>query len=288
MKLVLAQPSISRFKWELEVLLTNVKSLTDIEIILLFTESDPSIPPYFTEKYGARCFVYPDERDDKSYIPSVRPWLLWQWLRENSEYEHGQYFYVDADVIFREWPDFAAIDARADRWVGSDCDGYIGLDYILRCRNGQQIAEMMASQCGVTVDQMRGVTGIGAHLVISDPTAAFWERAYRDSNALYEAFASTPTNLQKWTAEMWAQLWGMVREAKNPVSHKELDFCRPTDNIKMWDMVKILHNAGVLDATDMFFKGQYALNTPFGEDFSYVRRDRVSYRYVEAIEKVVR
>lgn len=287
MKLILAQPSIKRFQWELEVLLTNIKQFGKFDVVLLFTQHDNTVPKYLAKKYGVRCFVYPDEREDKGYIPSVRPWLFWQYLAGDKARENEQYFYIDSDVIFREWPDFTTLGADEKTWVGSSCDGYIGYDYVATRRYGDEIVKSMADICGITVDQMRGVPGIGAHLVLTNPTAAFWKRAYEDSNKIYSYLSFTASDIQKWTAEMWAQLWGMVREGKKILAPSELDFCNATDNIKMWDIVKIMHNSGVMKSGDLFFKSQYDSIMPFGQDFSFVRRDKCSYRYVEAIQKVI-
>jgi hypothetical protein len=287
MKILLAQPGIKRFQWELEILLTNIRELQpNAEIVLLFTRHDDSVPEYLAAKYNASCYVYADTRDDKSYIPSVRPFLLWQYLAADLTRQMEDYLYIDSDIIFREWLDFATLDISRKKVVGSDCDSYIGLDYVLKCRNGQYIAEKMAEICGTTIDKMRGVPGIGAQLILSSPSAEFWHRAYDDSNRLYHFFDSVDTDLQKWTAEMWAQLWGWTREGYTIEMPKEMDFCRPTDDIAEWDKVKIMHNAGVTGTGDMFFKGQYVDTMPFGEDFSYVNPEKVSRKYVDAIQKV--
>lgn len=285
MKLILAQPAIKRFQWELEVLLTNIKQFADFEVILLFTQNDDTVPQYLADKYGARCFVYADRRIDKSYIPSVRPWLLWQYFKRHPEPE--QYFYIDSDVIFREWPKLGSLAADPTHWYGSDCSGYIAVDYILNCERGMEIAQRMAQITGINVEQMKGVPGIGAHLLLTNPTAAFWERAYDDSNKIWHYFETIDSNIQKWTAEMWAQLWGMVREGITPVTNSELDFCMATDNVKMWDVVKIMHNAGAIDDHELFFKGKYVEKTPFEDNLDYVRKDRVSSKYVEAIKSVI-
>lgn len=286
MKLILAQPSVRRFQWELEVLLTNIKQFGDFEVILLFTQHDNAVPRYLTDKYGVRCFVYADERDDTSYIPSVRPWLLWKYLSEDPAREQEQYFYIDSDIIFREWPD---LHAEPGTVVGSNCDGYIGYDYIKGRIRGDEIAAGMAEITGITVDQMKGVPGIGAHLILTNPTAEFWQRSYQDSNRLFYYFQTIDTDLQKWTAEMWAQLWGWVREGQQIIMPAELDFCRPTDDLPVWDTVKIMHNAGVVGPGELFFKGSYTSRTPFGDRrLRRVRPDKVSIKYVEAIQRVVR
>ena len=50
MKYILCQPAINRFKWELEVCLTNLKSFGINDIVLLFSEHDATIPAYLADK----------------------------------------------------------------------------------------------------------------------------------------------------------------------------------------------------------------------------------------------
>ena len=290
MKLILAHPSIKRLHWELAVLLTNIKQFGEFEVVLLFSaphDYDNTVPRFLADKYGVQCFVYGDTRDDKSYIPSIRPWLLWQYLAEDPAREQETYLYIDSDIIFREWIDFATLDLQPNKVVGSDCSDYIDYDYIVGCKNGETIAARMAEICGIMPEQMKGVPGIGAHIVAQNFSADFWKRCYYDSNKLHHYFATVDSDLQKWTAEMWAQLWGWVREGCDIVASSELDFCRPTDNLEEWDKVKILHNAGVTGRGDMFFKGMYVNQSPIGQDFTHIRRDKATLRYVEAIEKVL-
>lgn len=290
MKLLLAQPPILRFRWELEVLLTNLQQFGEFEIVLLFNRRDDTVPPHLQNKYpGVQCFVYEDGRSvpDRKYAPSVRPYLLWQYLQEDPARELEQYFYIDSDIIFREWPDFATFDNDPNKVYGADVSGYLDYKYVVKCEDGPNIAAKMAEICGTTVEAMQGVPGIGAQLILNQPTAAFWERSYHDTMRIYNYLQFKSTNLQKWTAEMWAQQWGWVREGKLLVPTDELDFCRPTDPIEKWEEFKIMHNAGVLNSEEMFFKGLYTDHTPFGEDFSYINPAKVSAKYVEAIQKVV-
>lgn len=289
MKLLLAQPAIPRFRWELEVLLFNIRKFTDIEVVLLFSEKDFTVPSWFRDQPGCSVFVYTDRREDTGYIPSIRPYLLWQYLAEDSSREQETYFYVDSDIIFREWIDFATLGLNEQTVVGSHCGSYIDYDYIAQCTRGDEIAVKMAEICGITVEQMKGVPGIGAHLLLTNPTAAFWERAYYDSNTIYRYLGPLDSNVQKWTAEMWAQLWGWVREGKTLIAADVLKFCFPTDKIEEWDKVNILHNAGVTvdKSHELFFKGQYVDYPPFGKDLSFVRQDMASYRYVQAIQNTV-
>lgn len=289
MKILCAAPAIPRFEWEVQVLLASIRRLTDMEVVLLFTEHDFTVPAHFRKKPGVSVSVYSDRRDDKDYIPSVRPYLLWQYLAEDPAREQEQYFYIDSDIIFRAWIDCATLGANEGNVVGSTCDSYIGLAYIEQCQRGPEIAAKIAEICGTTVEAMRGVPGIGAHLVLTNPTAAFWQRSYEDSNEIYHYLEGVDTNVQKWTAEMWAQVFGWVREGKTLVVSQELGFCLPTDPIEKWDTVNILHNAGILadKSHEYFFKGQYVNYSPLGRNFDFVRRDKCTYRYIEAIQNVL-
>lgn len=289
MKLILAQPAIPRFQWELDVLLTNIRQFTDMEVVLLFTEHDFTVPQHFRKMPGCSVFTFTDYRDDKSYIPSVRPWLLWQYLTKYPEAQEETYFYIDSDIIFREWLDFATLGFDEGTIVGSDCGGYITAQYIKGCVRGEEILNNMAEICGIRPSHMELVEGIGAHIILTKPRAEFWKRTYEDSNRIWHYLEGVDTNVQKWTAEMWAQLWGWVREGYLIQTHDDLDFCMPTDPISRWDEVKILHNAGVTNQSshELFFKGQYVNYPPFGRDFSWVNRNKCSIRYVEAVQKVL-
>lgn len=287
MKLLLAQPATLRFQWELEVLVTNIRQFTEMEIVLLFTENDFTVPLWFINRYGCSVFIYEHPHDD--YVASVRPYLLSKYFKDNPEAQDETYFYIDSDIIFREWIDFATLGFDKKTIVGSTCDKYIGYDYIVNCQQGPVIAAKMAEICGITVDQMKGVPGIGAHLILDQTSAEFWERCYIDSKEIYTYLTSLDSNIQEWTSEMWAQQWGWVREGYILKASDELNFCLPTDNIGRWDEVKIMHNAGITvdKSYEYFFKGGFINKTPFGRNFDYVRSDKVGKKYVEAIEKVV-
>lgn len=263
-----------------------------MEVVLLFSKPHDyldTVPRYLVNKYsGVRCFVYDDRRLDKSYIPAIRPYLWWQYLRTDPSREKEKYFYIDSDIIFRELPNLDQLGVNAKHWVGSDCSGYLDYNYVKQCEQGPDILRHMAQICGITEQQMIGVPGIGAHLLIENPTAALWEKSYNRSLIMWHYLDGVHSNIQKWTAEMWAQLWTMVEDGITVSASKELDFCWATDPIEKWDQTKILHNSGVIDAgKGLFFKGKYQSSAPFGEDFSWVDTKKCSRKYVDAVEKVI-
>lgn len=288
MKVIMAQPEIKRFEWELEVAITNLleNGVTDIHI--LFASFDPSISKNLKEKYPQiSIYRYSDDRKYKGYIPSIRPYLWTRFLEEHPEMENESFLYIDSDVIFREM--ITIEDLKEKEWIGSDCSGYLSSDYIKGCKNGQEIFNKMLDIIGIKEEELDKLNGLllGAQVYIQKPTLEYWKKVYKDSEELWKMFEKQDTNLQIWTAEMWSQAWNMVLFGYSAKTSDDFIFSWSTDPIEDWEKHKIYHNAGVTeDRKDLFFKGKYDKISPFGEDFSYISPNFCSYMYVKAIEKV--
>lgn len=261
-----------------------MKKLGIDDIILLFTRHDSTIPSYLRDKYGVEVHVY-DDRDDRSYIPSVKPYLWSKYLQEDKTRENQTYFYLDSDVVFRRIPDVSPID---NVWYGSNCGGYLGVDYI--DSTGKGIFEEMCKIIGVDANEIREFKpAAGAQWIISNPTYEYWNKVYQDSNHIYRYLCSrTNSKIQKWTAEMWAQLYNVYLFGKSVEVHDELTFAWSTDPVDRYYNTSMLHNAGVVDEkSKLFFKGKYNRISPFEEDLSFVDPNRASIKYVEAIKEVI-
>lgn len=232
---------------------------------------------------------YPDERSSKAYHPTVRPFLVWRYLSEDSTREEETYFQIDSDVIFREMVDFNKFDLSERVCYASDCGGYIDYQYLITRKRGGEIVEGFARLLNVPVQLIKDTPGGGAQWIIVKPTAQLWWHIWQDCDILYDYLKLVESDIQKWTAEMWAQLYNLEKFGWPVKLDQELDFCRPTDDVKMWDLVKILHNAGVVgeSAAALFYKGNYDKKTPFDEDLSWVRRDKAGLKYAQAIKNVV-
>jgi hypothetical protein len=265
-----------------------MKALGIDDIVLLFTRYDKSIPSYLGNKYGVEVHVY-DDRDNGSYIPSVKPYLWSKYLQEDKSRENESYFYLDGDVVLRRVPN---VVPNKDIWYGSNCGRYLSVDYI--DSTGKGIFEEMCKIIGVDANKIRELNpGAGAQWVISNPTYEYWNKVYHDSNHLYKYLCSkTHSPIQKWTAEMWAQLYNVYLFEKSVEIHDELDFSWATDPVDRYYETSMLHNAGVTsDKERMFFKakynGHYSQNSPFNDDLSFVDPNKASIKYVEAIKEVV-
>ncbi len=290
MKYLLAQPADLRFQWELDVALTNIRSLdSDTPIVVLFLLGSQAVVEHIQSRYsGLEVHAYKDERMYNNYLATVRPYLMYRYLKEDGMREQEDYFQIDSDIIFRELPDFSKMPLEGRVCWASDCSGYIDYEYLITRQKGERIVGKFSEILNIPVETIRKTPGGGAQWLMSKPTANLWWHIWQDSQLLYDYLDPINSNIQKWTAEMWAQLYNLVKYGWEVKIHPELDFCRPTDDIKMWDAVKILHNAGVMgeDASSLFFKGKYLQDTPFEDDLSWVRRDKASRKYADAVKKV--
>lgn len=296
MKYIVAQSANLRFQWELDVLFTNIFSLdANADIVCLYASSSPEANQVYDHtvgKWGDRVEIhmYADMRPDKNYTPTFRPYLMYCYLKEDPAREQETYFQIDSDIIFRELPKFTESSLNTERtWYGSDCSGYISYDYIRRCNRGEEIAERFAEIIGVDSAYIRQTSGVGAHVLMVKPTAQYWLDVYDNCNKLHYYLEPLDTNIQKWTAEMWAQLYTAGKYGVTWEEHPELAFCMATDDIAMWDLRKIYHNNGVVghNAAFLFNKNQFILETPFGHNFDHVYKSKCSSKYVEAIQAVL-
>ena len=60
------------------------------------------------KEFGVNVHHYTDFRRKKHYIPSIKPYLISNWLKTNENY--GKLFFLhDADIIFKELPNFESL-----------------------------------------------------------------------------------------------------------------------------------------------------------------------------------
>lgn len=280
MKYIFVQPALGRFAWELR---TAIKSLQDLgvqdsDIVILFSNLDQKVINEFS-KYDIH--VYNDYREDKSYIPSIRPYLWWKYMEEIRT-SNDVYVYLDSDTVILDLDAFN-VPVTDNTWYCSDTIGYIGYDYLTSVTNADNVINAMSKTTGVSVDWIKSIqdNSGGAQWVIKNPTVEYWRDVYYTSVNLYKTLLGYNSSIQKWTAEMWAQLWLLSKYNIEPCISKKLDFAWSTDN-ELKDKY-IVHNAGVDAGQGLFFKGQYQ-NTPPLEHL-YQNTGKVSDIYVEHVRK---
>lgn len=283
MKFLFAQPAKKRFAWELHTVINSLSKLgvDKKDIILLFAKEDDSVLMEFND---CKVYSYEDDRFDKSYIPSIKPYLFYRYLSEDSERENETYVYLDSDTVILDLEAFK-VPVTKSRWYCSDTIGYIGLDYIKSVTNSSRTLEVMTDAIKVPIEWLESIQNNsgGAQWVIKNPRAGYWHDVYVNSIVLYRSIEPLETTLQKWTAEMWAQLWTMYHYGISPKVSNKLSFAWSTnDSI---GKNKIIHNAGVTEDMGLFFKGIF-LDTPPLEAL-YQDSGKVSDLYVKAVKEAL-
>ena len=314
---VTAQPDVPYFHWQVKLYTHNFieKGIDPNQIHVIFStlgNNKLSQGAEDLKKIGINIHSYKDERVNKRYIPSIKPFLLYKCLEQYPQY--GKCFFLhDADIIFRELPDFEKM-INDDICYLSDTIGYIGYDYIMDCcrryesqhptsEKGQLLKEM-ADTIGISVDLIKEnqKNSGGGQYIIKNTDYKLWEKIYLDSFTLYNnmliyqrKFPINPGQIQFWTAEMWSVLWNLwLHNFKTKVVN-ELSFSWATDNVDVYKKHPILHMAGVTDdlKKTKFYKGEYINIDPIQkliEDptyFDYVDIKSSTIKYIEVMRSYI-
>ena len=159
---VTAQPDVPYFHWQVKLYTHNFieKGIDPCQIHVIFGltngQKEPSEGALELCNYGFNVHFYYDERIGKNYIPSIKPYLISRWLYEHPQY--GKVFFLhDADIIFRELPDFNKL-MKDDVCYLSDTIGYIGYNYITDCCERYERAHPK-SEKGQLLKEMADVVG---------------------------------------------------------------------------------------------------------------------------------
>jgi len=309
--LMCVQPSIKYFAWQLEVMLTNFKTLGlhndfDIHILLAYNSTlstyieDISWGKAVEEKVGIGSFYYYDdkERNGFTYTSSVRPHILKQHFKKFPYLSQRPIFYHDCDIIFTKYPDFIFnLLEDDDNWYVSDTESYIGYNYIFS--KGQDVLDKMCHLTGIHPEFVkdRQKQSGGAQYLMKGVDWVFFDKMERDCEILFKEI--TALNIQKvkenpayhplqiWTSDMWAILWNAWLRGYKTNIIPEMDFCWATDPIEKYEQKYIFHNAGVVDSMKetIFFKGEYRDKIPYLIENKY-DKTKASSKYVELLKSI--
>ena len=313
---VTAQPDVPYFHWQSKIYGYNFvsKGIKPSQIHIIFGlcngQKEPSEGALELRQYGYNVHFYKDERYRKHYIPSIKPFLISKWLEEFPE--NGKLFFLhDADIIFRELPDFSNFINDDFNYL-SDTKGYIGYEYIKSvCIRHEtkfpdlshlQLLQEMCDVIGVEIQCVidRQESSGGGQYIIKNTNKDFWEKVYIDSILLYDMMHNFQRKypidngqIQFWTAEMWALLWNLWRDCKETKIIDELSFSWATSDNDVYEKHPILHMAGVVDSmkTTKFYKGEFININPISKVienenyFDYVDKNSATINYVKIIKE---
>lgn len=316
---VSAQPDLPYFHWQVKLYINNfIDNQIDpkqITVIFGITENskEPSDGAIEILKTGVNVHFYKDLRSKKQYIPSIKPYLIYNWVKENEE--RGKLFFLhDSDIILTKKIEFDKLLNDQTIYM-SDTENYIGFNYLKNCalKYSQNFPN-----CGDEdlIDDMIGVVGLekkilienqknsgGAQYLIKNTDSVLWEKIYINSIELYNKMMTFQKKyplrngkIQFWTAEMWSILWNLWKNNKQTKISSDLDFAWATDNVSEFFEKPILHMAGVTE--DMkykkFYKGDFIEKDPIEllikdpKYFDYIEPKSITTKYIDNIRSYIK
>jgi hypothetical protein len=314
---VSAQPDVPYFHWQTKVYVHNFieKGIKPEQIHVLFVIVDgdkPSLKSLELKSYGVNVHHYFDDRNNKDYIPSLRPLILSKWLKEYPQFGKC-YFYHDSDIIFRELPDFDSM-MNDDICYLSDTTEYIGYNYLKECGGRYELEhpeliqdELLLTMCtivGISLDKVKDnqKNSGGAQYLIKNTDYNFWDKVYYDSETLYSELNQFHNEnrilngLQIWTSDMWAVLWNLWYFGNETKVTDSLSFSWATDTIDQYNKKVILHMAGVTGELrdSKFYKGDYISLNPLTllkideRFFDYIDENSSTKKYIEVMKSMLK
>lgn len=316
---VSAQPDVPYFHWQTKLYVHNFiqNGITPKQIHVLFSitqqNEEPTDGAIDLLKTGINVHFYKDDRPQKNYIPSIKPYLIYKWLEENPN--KGELFFLhDSDIIFNRVPDFEKLISDNIIYL-SDTKNYIGYDYLKKVSkkyekefpqcNEEQLIDEMCNIIQIDKETIKNnqLNSGGAQYIIKNTDKEFWKKVYEDSISLYRTmmifqrkFPLREGKVQFWTAEMWSLLWNLWKTGKQTKITDELNFSWATDNLKVFNDRPILHMAGVTEDMkfNKFYKGQFIDIDPIEllkqtpNYFDYIDKNSSTIKYVDNIKSYIK
>lgn len=314
-----AQPDVPYFHWQVEIYVNNFieKGISSDQIYVLFSSvngsSELSEGAKKLLQYTNNIFFYPDHRDKKHYIPSIKPYLLYKFLEENPN--KGKLLFLhDSDIILNETPKFDNLLNDGIQYL-SDTTGYLNFEYIMDCDGRYYENHTDKLERGMLLREMVDVVGVdpsvvkknskdsgGAQYLLKNQSWFVWYKIYKDSTLLYDKmkrfhhrYPIENGEIQFWTAEMWSILWNLWWWGYQTKVVDQMKFCWATDPIITCETHPILHMAGITQEmkNEQFFKGEFIDNNPLEiiksnpNYFDYIKTNSSTNRYIDVMKKII-
>lgn len=307
------QPDKFFFTWQLELQIYNFNKIgispKDIHVLLGFNPKrklDIHFQQLIQRNKGKACFFpYPDLRESKYYPASLRAYIIKQHLLVNSHLEKESIFYHDADIVFRELPDFESL-LKNDTWYFSDTRSYLDSSYI-KMMAGEEMLSDMCKVVGIDVQTVidNDSNCGGAQYLLKGATYTYWDKVERDSEALYALMQehnskvselvyiktgdkTSYLGIQAWCADMWAVFWNALYFGNKVRLHPELAFSLAKSSMAEWEKNKILHYSGdsINVKGPIFWRANYKEVEPFYDiNLDKINPDSAGFALVNIIKE---
>lgn len=313
---IFADPESPRFLWQEENYIRNLRDIgvEPERIIVLNTKGNHDNSKRLERLFGVKTHTYVDDRepDGKRYTASIKPWLMHHYFTFHPDKVNDIFFYTDSDIVIHHEPEIPD-DLSSAKVYGSDCNSYLGLDYInSKNYKGSDLIKEMADVFDLDVNWVKKYaksTSIGAQYLMTGLGADYWRDVYYYSYRLEKYLSSIEKRykdnykregregeyvIQKWCAEMWATMWILSKYNVEPAISSSLDFAWSTWKAKDWmsGEYNILHNSGIVREKarkdHLFYKADFQKKSPYEQVdklLSTVDSSSASYEYVRELKK---
>lgn len=292
LKFICAQPDDTYYTWQVHLWLENLKTLGHINkaTVLIFIPSFREYNKKWDEIISlypeAEFKIYKDEHNVSkllgSYIPVLRPYLLWRYWTDFPEMKDKAVLYYDNDVLLTK-------EFNIDKYIDddicyvSDTNSYINASYFdskikdvkpdkLEAYKKIDVLAQATAIVGATREmaEKNNLHSGGAQYLLKDIDAEFWNkmmggvidiRLFLQNTINKKYFESESKGFQSWCADMWYILWGLWARGKEVRVIKEMDFAWAPDPLEKLNSHHMYHNAGItgefMDGIPYFYKGKY-------------------------------
>lgn len=295
-KFIIPIPDVPYYLWQVLVQINNFRKMGyEIDThypVCCFNRMQSNILTRLvnSDNIKSKFHIYQDDRLDRIYTASMKPWLMSKYFEEFPEEKDNIYIYLDPDVIFLKhinWNDF--IDD--DIWYESDTCSYLDSRYI-KSKSEELFVEMcnivgVSPQVVIDNDLNCG----GAQYITKNNTWQYWSEVEKTSVPLYKHMIATSEKykkdgqiypIQAWTSEMWTTNWVLWKNGVKTKCIDELNFHWANHHIR--DLrYAIYHNAGVVEDNGVHFSKIAYQQSPFKKELKG-GKDSISYKYIEEIK----
>jgi len=297
MKFIVPIPDHKYYLWQVLVQIANFRQMgyeQDMHIpVVYFGEPSETLKKLADSKeLECHWHIYADDRTDKSYSASMKPYLMSLFFRDFPELGKEVFCYLDPDCIFTKPMNFEPFIGD-DIWYGSDTRSYTGVKYIKD--KGEQLFYEMCAICGVdaaTIEANDEHSCIGAQYFIKNSTEELWKEIEESSVPLYKHMRDTADKyhpegqqfpIQAWTSEMWTTIYIPQKRGITLRTSPLMDFHWANHNSKDWFKKPFFHNAGQTTENGRDFCKISHQSSPFSKEI-VVSPDSASWYYLQLIK----
>jgi len=307
MRYLSAQPLSVYYSWQVDTMInsflkvginSNIIDIVFCDLSGTMNQNKNDIEEYFylKNKYPkVNFYLYPDTRDIKTYISSIRPHILAKHFYRFSDLYKGAFLYSDCDIVFTKPLDVEKYLYNKSCYL-SNTISYIGYDYIMT--KGEDVLDLMCQTVKIdkeVVKKNQCFSG-GCQYLLKDIDYKFWQIVEEDCRNLYINISRLNQEkikknkdyhpLQIWCADMWAVLWCLWKIDKKTYVIKELDFSWANHHINTFYKLAIYHNAGVVKVDNkQFHKGSYRVKKP-PKDLD-INPELACYEYYKYVKQIL-